>query len=1130
MKTPDNHDSDKTLTAHESERTLPKGALLANRYRIEALVGVGGMGLVYKAYDLELGLAVALKVMRPELSADQQMMERFRRELVLARQVSHRNVVRIHDIASDAGRLFLTMDFIDGRSLNDILDKEGPLLPLRAAGIARQIAQALAAADGEGIVHRDLKPANILIDDADRAYITDFGIARSITASDLTQAGRVVGTPDYLSPEQARGEEVDGRSDIYALGLLLYRMLTNELPFKGSTYEEVLAQHTTGRPRDISRSGVLVPGWLRRVVNRCLQREPIDRYQKAADLADELAQARASWRPRRRTLLAGVATMVAAVGLVTFIALPGLNLSFTETQRASAEGISQHVPRHSVAVLPLQYEGEANNWITSGIAELLAVQLAESRDLQVVESGRLQQTLADLDIDAAAIGQNDALRLAELLDVDRLVTGTVVGNSEVFRIQLRVLMSDQPDQQPVSLTDEVTSEEYWFDVVDRVSASLRVALDAAPATANAGRLTDSIAALQSYTRGVAALRRGDSLGAVPLLEKSVEDDPLFAAAWVRLSEAYAALGRDQSALDAAERAVSQLAPDSGRIAFEARAQKATLTGDRELAEKYLRQLLDAYPHDIETHALLAETIGDAGRYEEAVGELAEIVRHDRHHPRAWYLLGKYSILSGASQRAIDDYLVRALVIQNKLGNDQGRADVMNALGISHHQVGELEQARHYYGRAAELREQIGDERGMAMAISNVARLQMLQGNYDSARAQLETALRKLDTLGDRQGVANMHNEIGVLEEEIGNYEAALSRYRDALQLRERLGDKRAVAESFNNVGYSYYLLGQYDNASVYTRQALDTYRSADNRDGTMLAQQTWGLIEIARGKWTDATKAFLAALDTARQIDFPHAAAVSYGNLGFIAHLQGHYHAAAEGYDKAISIMDKVGDARGVAEFSLHRATLDLDLGMKDSAANHFARAESALALASNREQSAWLRALRARDGLQKDSTDALMAFEEAMASSRRSGSLLAELRVASEYLEALLLTEDSDRVLQKVDDFRVRADALGNAASRLQMRVIEANAALLVGDQQRAASRINEALRLLRDVGEYAWGWRLYRLAALTAGSEADADSAMENARRELSRVRRGMNELQRTAFDSRFAHEELIAGAVHE
>lgn len=1128
MNTPDNRDE--TLTALESERTLPKGTLLANRYRVEALVGVGGMGMVYKAYDLELGLSIAVKVMRPELAAEQQMMERFRRELVLARQVSHRNVVRIHDIASDAGRLFLTMDFIDGRSLNDILDKDGPLPPLRAAGIVRQLAEALAAAHREGVVHRDLKPANVLIDDADRAYITDFGIARSIAASGLTQAGRVVGTPDYLSPEQARGEEVDGRSDIYALGLLLYRMLTNELPFNGSTYEEVLAQHTTGRLRDISRTGVAVPGWLRRVVNRCLQRTPVDRYQDAADLAEDLAQARSIWRPQRRTVIAGSAAVLAAVAITSFIALPGLRAPLTGEVTAAQDSVRLQEPRHSVAVLPLQYEGEVENWVTSGISELLAIQLAESRDLQVVESGRLQQTLADLDIDADGIDHNETRRIAELLDVDRLVTGTVVGSAGAFRIQLRVLMSDRPDQQIMSLADEVTSKEMWFDVVDRLSASLRPALDAAPVTTRAGRLTDSIPALQSYTRGVTALRAGDSVGAVPLLEQSVAADPAFAAAWVRLSEAYAALGRDQSALDAADMAVSQLQPDSGRIAFEARAQKATLTGDREQAEKYLRQLLDAYPHDIETHTLLAETIGDSGRYEEAAAELAEIVRYDSNHPRAWYLLGKYSILSGDSQRAIDDYLVRALVIQNKLGNDQGRADAMNALGIAHHQLGELEQARHYYGRAAELREQIGDERGMATAISNVARLQIMQGDYDGARRQLELALRKLDRLGDRQGVANMHNEIGVLEEEIGNYQAALSRYRDALQLRERLGDQRAMAESYNNVGYSYYLLGEYDNASVYAQQALNAYKATGNRDGMMLAQQTRGLIEIARGKWTEATKAFLAALDTARQIDFPHAAAVSHGNLGFIAHLQGRYQAAAEGYDKAISIMDEVGDPRGVAEFSLHRATLDLDLGMNEAAAQHFARAESALQVANNHEQSAWLHALRARNDLLNGSPNALTDFDEAMEESRRSGSLLAELRVASAYLEALLVTEDSDRVLQKVGDFRARADALGNAASRLQMRVIEANAALLAGDQQRAASRINEALQLLNDVGEYAWGWRLYRLAAQAAASEVEADRAMQNARSEFARVRQGMNELQRTAFDSRFAHEELIAGTAHE
>jgi serine/threonine protein kinase len=193
------------------------GSLLGGRYRILELVGVGGMGMVYRAQDEQLGLAVAVKVLRPDLAGDGRWLERFKQELVLARQVSHPNVVRIHDIGSDGDLAFLTMDFVPGRSLGDLLAEETRLAPERAVAVARQLALALEAAHRAGVVHRDLKPGNVLIDESGgglRVAITDFGIARSLAGSGMTAPGTVLGTLGYLSPEQARGDAVDGRSDL----------------------------------------------------------------------------------------------------------------------------------------------------------------------------------------------------------------------------------------------------------------------------------------------------------------------------------------------------------------------------------------------------------------------------------------------------------------------------------------------------------------------------------------------------------------------------------------------------------------------------------------------------------------------------------------------------------------------------------------------------------------------------------------------------------------------------------------------------------------------------------------------------------------------------------------------------
>jgi serine/threonine protein kinase len=227
---------------------------MAGRYRIEALVGVGGMGMVYRAHDERLDLAVALKVLRPEVAAGDQGERRFVRELVLARQVSHPNVVRIHDLGEDGSLRFLTMDYVEGRSLQEILREDGPLPAERAVEVAREIAEGLGAAHREGVIHRDLKPANVLVGEDGRSYVSDFGVARSLTGSGLTRDGSILGTLSYLAPEQAQGEDVDARSDLYALGILLYEMLTGELPFRGETANELLAERLTRDPRPRSAS------------------------------------------------------------------------------------------------------------------------------------------------------------------------------------------------------------------------------------------------------------------------------------------------------------------------------------------------------------------------------------------------------------------------------------------------------------------------------------------------------------------------------------------------------------------------------------------------------------------------------------------------------------------------------------------------------------------------------------------------------------------------------------------------------------------------------------------------------------------------------------------------------------
>src|SRR6476469_2085638 len=280
----DDRPSDATATGLHAQSDYPPGSVLAGRFRIESILGIGGMGVVYRATDMDLDVRVALKLLRPELAHRADAFERFRQELLLARQVSSPHVVRIHDLARHEGRWLISMDFVDGESLDHRIDRNGPLGVDEALGIARQIAAGLAAAHAKGVIHRDLKPANILLDQQGNAYISDFGVARSLATSGQTRTGSVVGTPDYLSPEQARGGTADARSDLYALGLMLYEMLAGKLPFAGGTVAEVLAQRMLQVPPPITRQRADLPSWVARLVDGLLRPQPAHRFQAAGEV------------------------------------------------------------------------------------------------------------------------------------------------------------------------------------------------------------------------------------------------------------------------------------------------------------------------------------------------------------------------------------------------------------------------------------------------------------------------------------------------------------------------------------------------------------------------------------------------------------------------------------------------------------------------------------------------------------------------------------------------------------------------------------------------------------------------------------------------------------------------------
>jgi serine/threonine-protein kinase len=598
---------------------LKSGDLVAGRFKILGELGRGAMGVVYKAHDASLDREVALKTIRFDLVGDQseagEFRARFLREARTAARLAHPNIVTIFDVGEWEGVSYMAIEYLKGVSLQELLRPKAPLAVADALRIASQTCRGLEEAHTHGVVHRDIKPANIMLVKNNQVKITDFGIAKAESSATLTKDGALVGTPSYMSPEQLSGRALDGRSDIFATGAVLYEMLTGERAFGGANITTVILKVVNQQPEPVRHRNPNLPPGIEAVIDRALQKDPALRYQTMGEMASDLERlmggstdatvVAAAPPPRPAPAAAerpqaaapappatshppaparggGKGLLIGAAGAAVIAV--GAAVGFLLLRRAPAPAPAPTPapitapaipPGPSVAVLPFEGKGAsaAQGWLPAGLATLFEADLGQSPKIRLVPQDQVAAAASSLGISLGHRLSSDSVRrLGEALRVRTILTGTydVTGNTIRFDVYLheaesgKILVTDY---------DKAEGEARLPAGVDTLSIRVRDALGALP-DAGAGDpdrdvgqvLTSNLEALKAFVQGRTALAARDFTTAIESFKKATEKDPTFAAAHARLSETYASMGKGelerQARQEAEARAQAKAAEDT----------------------------------------------------------------------------------------------------------------------------------------------------------------------------------------------------------------------------------------------------------------------------------------------------------------------------------------------------------------------------------------------------------------------------------------------------------------------------------------------------------------------------------------------------------------------------------------
>src|SRR6266478_3917673 len=1099
------------------------GTVLGDRYEILALLGQGGMGAVYKARDTELDRLVALKIIRPELTTNPEILKRFKQELILARQVTHRNVIRIFDLGQADGFKFITMEYLEGQDLRGVLREKGKLPPEEAAKIILQICRALEAAHGEGVIHRDLKPQNIMLDANGRAYVMDFGIARSAYLPGMTQTGALVGTPEYMSPEQAKGEKLDERSDLFSLGTILYELIIGQSPYYSDTPLATLWKRIQEKAKPLNEVDPTIPKPLSDIVAKALEIEPENRFATAHEFAQHLE----SFLGISPSMIGSITDQLlvplpaqkpiwkyTTIGaMVLLLAVAGIGLP-----RKFFPGSSKKTPPPEplvLAIIPLRNaSGDASlNWLGGSLAEVVRTEVGQSAEFRTVSPDRLQQVLTDLRIGPdSEIAPTDLQRIAEFTKARLLVWGQYARVGDKIRIEAK--LDDLKGQRTVPLSAEAAGESALLGTADKLAQTIQQNLSLGRGSVQSLKAaafkpsSNSLEAIRAYTDGMAKARQGNYIDAVKEFESATKADANFALAYSMLGQTYAHLGHARDAEQSATRSVelSSNLPVAEKYIIQA--------GNAKIGNNY-QKALDAYenlerlmPSDPQVQFELGELSETHGEYDKAHAHYEKAVQADPKHLEALRGIGQVESERGNPQASLD-YLNRALSLAVEVNNRQGKAAVLHDLGEAYRLLNRPQDALQNYQQSFEIMQQIGDKKGLATSLDHIALVYTDLGKSAEAEKTYKEELEIRKDLGDQDGLGAALLNFGYFLMENGRNEEALKNMKQSLQIQMQLGNQPLQAKCLMNIGITYSQMAKYDDSLVYHQRAVDLLQKGQVPEDLAFELNNVGVAYFMIGQFDQALQSYLQALDQARKAGSKEAIAGTSDSIAGLFAVQGRLGAALKAQQESVKNAQQLEQQSGAALAQSQadyahilnqlgrgqegQKTLDESLNAARSA-----QAEPMVAMILNFQGESFY--------YRGDFKSSRPLFERAQQSAVKAKDPIQSLTARLNLAKVSIKEGKAAAAVNTLKELRKEADSLGVKYIATKCSVALGNALLQAKDYAHAQDELQSAVRKSEDLGMKSLlpeGHYLLSQTLRKRGDTADADRHLQQAAQLVEEMR---------------------------